>query len=163
MKMDGQQEQETFNVDEMEFNTFEMPPPGEFKAIFKEAKGVMIDYGKGEGPQKAVELHFILDAMKENGEPHTIRVSTAPSFSSKGRIRPLITAFGDDVDKINPRQFKLSSYFGKKLRLYLVEEPKKDGTGKRTVIQAFLPLKAAAKASNGNTPATPSPFDDPDE
>lgn len=163
---DDRATQEAFDVDSIEYNVFEMPPPGEYRAVFTKALGVMIDYKKGKGPEKAIELHFTLDARKENGEPHTIHVATSPSFGSKGRLRPLLTALGEDVNKINPRAFKLSSFFGKKLRLYLVEETKTDGSGgKRTVIQAYLPLKAAAPAKPlppvGSTGAPAPPADDP--
>jgi hypothetical protein len=164
--MDDQAQDQSINIDEIQFNTFEQHPAGEFRAVFTDAKGERIDYQDGKGPQLRVRLKFQTDSQKENGEYRSIDVVTSPSFSAKGKVRPLLTALGVDVDKIRTSDFKLSAYFGRKLRLFITEEPKKDGAGKKSVINAFLPLKPAEPAKQpvaaGAAPAQ-DPFKDEDE
>lgn len=92
-----------------------------------------------------IRLVFHTEAEMEDGEPFQIAVWTAPSFSPRGRLRPMLVAMGVDVDGLVRDQdklkaFRLKQYTGGKLMLAIEHEPRKDGQGNRAVIKSFLPL-----------------------
>src|SRR5688500_19324719 len=75
-------------------------PAGEFRAEFTHASVETKEYD-GEA-KKRVRLHFQTEAEMPNGEPFGISVATAPSFHPKGKMRPFLTALGEEVDRLKP-------------------------------------------------------------
>lgn len=137
-------------------------PAGEYRAEFTHGSVEEREYD-GQ-TKKRVRLHFQTEAEMPNGDPFGISVATAPSFHPKGKMRPFLIALGEDVDKLKPETFKLKDRYGKKLRLYVTHEPRKDGQGVFANISAFLPLKAGK--TNGAAPGAPAArpnFDEDDE
>lgn len=167
MQMDN--ERTEIDVDEMEFGGDYVPhPEGIYRAEFTHAfgfVGVFKDKDTGKTEQKnRVRMVFTTEAEMENGEPFGISCSTSPSFHSKGKIRPFLTALGEDVAKLDPKTFKLKERYGKKLRLHIIHEPRADGQpGVFSKIAAFLPLKdGATKKPGSNGAAKPAGQPEPE-
>lgn len=156
-----QMTEEEVNVDDLEYGGHYVPhPAGEFRAEFTHATAEEREF---DGKKKRrIRLHFQTEAEMDNGEPFGISIATAPSFHAKGKLRPFLTALGEEVSKIDPKGFFITERYGKKLRLYITQEPRKDGQGIFAKIEAFLPLKAAGTSRAAAAKQKPN-FDEEDE
>lgn len=137
---------------------FELHPAGEVKAQF-------VEWAEDKHEQFGIQVKLTFDTARpmEDGRPFRISTWAKPSLHKKSKISKMMAAFGLDTEKLTEdevKNFDLDEYIGKRLRLVITHEPKKDSKDLTHRITAFLPYRqaevktVAAFADDDETPET---------
>ncbi len=118
---------------------------GEFELFPEDDQEVKFIGFRKETGQYGERLMLLFDSVEhfnEQGEPLRIFKWAGATFSSKGFIRPMLTAMGVDVDGIDRSTFRLANYVGGRLRINVVHEKKQGDDGPYTVAKITGYLKS---------------------
>lgn len=153
---------ERLNDDEgIEFSgEFEPHEPGVWPATFKKFGRTQgsAEYGGGT----RLKLYFETEWEQENGQPGEIICFAGPTLSARGKIAPMLTAMGINPKEIDPAQFRLTDYLGRRLQVH-IEHEKKTGEGgayTAAVVKGFVPLPKRRTRPSFENASTPPPADD---